>query len=114
MLNDRFHVQLQHDTLLDRTHQWWKLRVATFGFLVSAIIQFGPRLWYQVVSERNLALFNVISAFLAASSLILLFWGIRCPRCGSKWAMLAARQPSGHWLRWLRALHRCPQCGSHG
>ena len=102
------------DTLLERTHQWWKLRVATIGVVISLVIQFLPDVDGSSSSDGDRPFSAVFSVLIAAASLILLFWGVRCPRCRAKWAQLAAKQPSGRWLKWLIDLQSCPRCGSNG
>jgi hypothetical protein len=102
------------DTLLERTHQWWKLRVATIGVVISLVIQFLPTAEDRGSGDGDIAVSAVFSVLLAAASLILLFWGVRCPHCRAKWAQLAAKQPSGRWLKWLIDLQSCPGCGSNG
>jgi hypothetical protein len=113
-LNFTVRWQVQHDTLLVRTRQWWKLRLATVGVVISLVVQFVPRLAPNGAMDRDLMFYTVVSTLLAAGSLVVLFWGIRCPHCGAKWAQSALRQPSGRWLHWLRDLQACPKCGSNG
>lgn len=102
------------DTLLERTHQWWNLRLATVGIIVSLVIQFLPVVQGPAGSDRGMPIYLVVSVLLAAGSLMLLFWGVRCPHCHAKWAQQAAKQPSGQWLKWLSDLQMCPRCGSDG
>jgi DNA-directed RNA polymerase subunit RPC12/RpoP len=45
---------------------------------------------------------------------VIAFFTIRCPACGSRWMMHAAKQHSSRWLRWLLTLQECPDCGSRG
>jgi len=106
--------QVQRDTLLDRTHQWWKLRFATVGVVISLVIQFVPRYEVNDTASSDVFIYSIVSIALALSSLILLFWGVSCPGCRAKWAQLAVRQASGRWLQWLCSLQRCPKCGSAG
>jgi len=106
--------QVPDATLLGRTHQWWKLRLATIGVVVSLVLQFLPRLGTEDLGARTLFAYSAVSVLLAAGSLALLFWGVSCPQCHAKWAQLAARQPSGLWLKWLCDLRVCPQCGWNG
>jgi hypothetical protein len=102
------------DTLLERTHQWWKLRLATVGIVVSLVIQFLPIVRGPGSSDRDIPIYVGVSMLLAGGSLLLLFWGVRCPHCHAKWAQLAAKQPGGRWLKWLSDLQICPRCGSDG
>ena len=105
---------MQRDTLLERTHQWWKLRVAVLGVVIALILQFVPALGLEGPNDPHLIYYTAVSVLLAAASLVVLFWGIRCPYCGAKWTQLATRQPGGRWLQWLRDLRVCPTCGSNG
>lgn len=105
---------MTRSTLLERTHQWWKLRLATVGIVISLVIPFLPGVDGPHSSDGDIPFYVVVSMLLAAGSVILLFWGVRCPRCHAKWAQFAAKQPSGRWLKWLSDLQRCPQCGSDG
>lgn len=100
---------MRRNTLLERTHQWWKLWVAVLGVVIALVIQFLPG-----ARDADLIYYTAVSALLALGSLLMLFWGISCPYCGAKWAQLAARQASGRWLQWLRDLQACPQCGANG
>ena len=101
-------------TLLERTHQWWKLRLAMLGVVIALLVPFLPRPGSQAATDRELVFYTAVATLLAAASLAVLFWGIKCPRCGAKWAQLAAKQSSGRWLQWLRDLQTCPKCGSNG
>ena len=113
-LNFTVRWQVQRGRLLERTRQWWKLRLSILGVVISLLIPLVPRSVSQGAADRELLFYAAVSALLAAGSLIVLFWGISCPHCGAKWVQLSARQPGGRWLQWLLNLQSCPRCGSSG
>ncbi len=100
--------------LIDRTHQAWKLHVATMGVLLAVGIHVVARLFLPGVTGRELALYSGASAIIAAVSLFIFFWSVRCPACGANWIWRAAKQRSGPWLQWLHEQQVCPVCGSTG
>jgi len=100
--------------LIDRTHQAWKLHLATIGVVLAIVIHVVARLFLRGITGRELALYSGASAIIAAVSLLIFFGSVRCPVCRANWIWRAARQRSGRWLEWLHEQQVCPVCGSSG
>ena len=104
---------VSYGPLLDRTHQSWKLRLSNLGVLLATGIIVVPFFFYDAAS-RAVGIYSGLGALIAAISLFISFGTIRCPTCGSRWLLRAAKQPAGRWLQWLRAQQVCPSCGTGG
>jgi len=100
--------------LIDRTHQAWKLHLATIGVVLAIVVHVAARLFLHGITGRELALYSGASAIIAAVSLLMFFVSVRCPVCGANWIWRAARERSGRWLEWLHEQQVCPVCGSSG
>ena len=82
--------------------------VAGFAFLFIV-----PALRHDAAEEERLT-YIVVGTVITAIGLVIAFFTIRCPACGSRWMTRAAKQHTSQWLRWLLALQKCPDCGSNG
>ena len=100
--------------LIDRTHQAWKLHIATIGVVLSIVVHVVARWFLPGITGRELALYSGASATIAAISLFIFFGSVRCPACGANWMWRATRQRTGGWLQWLHEQQACPMCGSSG
>ena len=100
--------------LIDRTHQAWKLHIATLGVVLAIVIHVVARLFLHGITGRELAFYSGASALIAAVSLWIFFGSVRCPACGANWIWRAVKERSGRWLLWLHELQVCPVCGSSG
>jgi hypothetical protein len=102
---------ISKDSIVYRTGQLWKLRSLS-GVYVSAAIMIGAQ-WF-----RDSNWFQPIVYFgtlVAAASLAIPGWGIRCPRCGARWFWLAISQKhTENWYKWLTSQSTCPVCGYNG
>lgn len=100
--------------LIDRTHQGWKLHVATLGMVLAIVVHVVARLFIRGITGFELAVYSAASAVIAAVSLFIFFASVRCPACRANWIWRAIRQRSGRWLEWLQEQQACPGCGSSG
>jgi hypothetical protein len=102
---------ISKDSILYRTDQSWKFRLL-LGVYVAAVIVFGAQ-WL-----RGSAWFLPVTFFgsvVAAASLAVPWWSIRCPRCGTRWFWLAISQKhTDNWYKWLASQSTCPVCGYNG
>jgi hypothetical protein len=105
---------ISYGPLIDRTHQAWKLHAVNIGVLLAIVIHVVARWFLPGITGRELALFSLASAVIAAGSLIVFFGTVRCPACGANWVWRATRERAGRWLEWLRDQQVCPVCGSSG
>src|SRR6185437_2483512 len=100
-------MAIPEDSLLYRTGQLWKLRFL-LGVYVALLIMIGAPLetdsaWFAPVMA--------LSAIVAAASLAVPWWSIRCPRCRAAWFWLAISQKHNvGWYKWLSTLPSCPVC----
>jgi hypothetical protein len=100
--------------LIDRTHQAWKLHVATIGILSAIAIHVVARLFLHGITGRELAVYSGASAVIAAVSLFIFFLSVRCPGCRANWIWRATTHRAVRWLQWLHEQQVCPVCGSSG
>lgn len=100
--------------LIDRTHQGWKLHVATLGIVLAIVVHVVARLFIRGITAGELAFYSGASAVIAAVSLCVFFASVRCPACRANWVWRAIRQRPGRWLEWLQEQQACPVCGSSG
>ena len=103
---------MSESSLIARTHQIWKLYAAAVGLVVAAAIYALP--FFHSVTSGEAGIYALVAVLVALVSILALFIALRCPVCGARWMLLAARQPRGKWLSWLRAQQLCPACGSQG
>lgn len=100
--------------LIDRTHQGWKLHVATLGMVLAIVVHVVARLFIRAITGGELAVYSGASAVIAAVSLCIFFASVRCPACRANWIWRAIRQRPARWLEWLQEQQACPVCGSSG
>lgn len=112
-LTGRWQVSV-YGPLIDRTHQAWKLHLATIAVAAAIVIHVIARLFVPGITGRELAACSGASAVVAASGLFIFFRSVRCPDCGAHWIWRAVKDRSGRWLEWLHEQQVCPVCGSAG
>jgi hypothetical protein len=70
---------------------------------------FASHLWDS--SEQVAFWLKLCGTLVGIGGLSLLWWGVRCPDCRSKWVLWAMRtQPFHSWGQALLTADSCPQC----
>jgi hypothetical protein len=95
--------------LLEQSHQVWKLHASVIGGCIAAAFIAAPH--FLTLSEGQALLCIGLGTFAAFIGCAIMFVGLRCPACGSRWMWRAAKQPQAGWLLWLREQRVCPACG---
>ena len=100
------------NSLLTRTRQKWKLRVATLGTLASTVALIATFCMQGVESPRHWYYFVLLGTLFA--TLFILPSYIRCPRCRTSWYWMATKTARHGWYKALATQSICPVCNYCG
>jgi hypothetical protein len=102
---------ISRNSILYRTGQAWKLR-SLLGAYVAAVMAFADQ-WLR--DSRWFLPVMCLATLVAAVSLAIPWWGIKCPTCGARWFWLAiSKRHAEGWKHWLSSQSTCPVCGYNG